>query len=147
MNVAVNRSDDSKWPSRYSPAAWVTAAQYIIELVCERQAAKNKVDLPLQFWNLPEWSKEFASQTRATNRLLKKYDAKAIINAIKMKGIWSLRPKWVEQVINKEQAILEKTKIRPQSTEPKELERPIIENKRAPRVSSKLQALLDIDEA
>lgn len=147
--MADNRSDKCNYPSRYSPKKWVTAAQFIIELVCEKQAKKLKKDLPVQFWHLEEWQKEFVSQTRATNRLLKKYDAKVIIEVIKKKGIWSLRPKWVEKVIQEQQIAFNKTKEikeKELAEKPKESEERIIVDKGERKPLSKRSKLLMIDE-
>ena len=101
--MAKDRTDKSKYPSRYSPGGWVTGAQYIIELVCEQRARFEHKDLPVQFWNLDEWAKFFSSQTRACHKLLKTYDAKVIIGVVKQKKIRNLMPKWVANVVAQEQ--------------------------------------------
>jgi hypothetical protein len=149
--MAEKRSEASKWPSRYSPGGWVTAAQYIIELVCERQARnKKKADLPVRFWNLPEWQKEFVSQTRATHRLLKKYEPQAIISAVKQRNIWSLRPKWVEAVIQQEQKKLDGKRLAQKaetSTKPKrEDQATIVDTGRRKSRPTKRASLLALDE-
>lgn len=148
--MAKERSEKSRWPSRYSPGGWVTGAQYIIELLCERQARKKNRDLPVRFWTLPAWQKEFASQTRATNRLIKKYSEKAIINAIKERHIWSLRPKWVEQVIQAEQKKIDKKKEYEEKIKkraPKE-DKPVVvpNNNKRRRAPSRFKKLLAIDD-
>jgi hypothetical protein len=148
--MAKNRSDLSKWPSRYSPGGWVTAAQFIIELVCAAHAKRLGKDLPLQFWNIDEWQSEYKSQTRATHKLLKKYEAQAIINAIRDRNIWSLRPKWVENVISAEQKKIDAKRLLQKAetgTKPKDETKPIIvENKRRASMPSKISKLLAIDE-
>lgn len=101
--MAKERTEKSRYPSRYSPKGWVTEAQYIIELVCEQSAKHTRTDLPLQFWKQEKWSKFFASQTRAVHKLLKSYDGKVIISTVKQKKIRTLLPKWVEGVIRQEQ--------------------------------------------
>jgi hypothetical protein len=110
--MANKQTEKSRYPSRYSPGGFVTEAQYIIELVCERLAQKQKKDLPVRFWNLPEWKLIFAGQLRATHALLKKYSAKAIINIIKEKKIDNIRTKWVEPMIAQEQIILNTLKTK-----------------------------------
>ena len=76
----------SKYPSRYTHGdKKVTAAQYLAEVVCERQAQKDKKELPKQFWNLPHWKKRFTSQLFAARGLLKLYDEVVVIKAIKSK--------------------------------------------------------------
>jgi len=97
------RSEKSKYPSRYSPGGWVTPAQYIIELVCEQNARFHNKDLPMKFWNLDEWASFFKAQLRVTHKLLKKYDEKVIIKVIKQKKIRTLIPKWIIKVLDQEQ--------------------------------------------
>ncbi len=77
-------TDKSKYPSRYSPKAYVTAAQYIIELVCEKKAKFDRTELPIQFWKLAQWRNFFMRNLRQTHKLLKGFDAKAIINALNL---------------------------------------------------------------
>jgi chorismate-pyruvate lyase len=48
--MAKNRTNKSRYPSRYSPNGWVSAPQYITELVCEKKAQKEKKELPMKFW-------------------------------------------------------------------------------------------------
>ena len=51
--MAKIRSDDSNYPSRYSPnkdengIAWVTDRQYIVEVICENKAAKDNKETDL----------------------------------------------------------------------------------------------------
>lgn len=98
--MAKQRTEKSKYPSKYSPNNWVTGPQYILELVCERKAIREETDLPIKFWNLPEWANYYKSQLRVCHRLVKKYNEKAIINMLtEKKTCFSLRPKWVEQLI------------------------------------------------
>lgn len=141
------RSESSTYPSRYSPGEWVTPAQYIIEYVCENAAQYTGRDLPVRFWRNEEWQKFFVSQTRAANRLLKKYEARAITAAIKKKKIRSLIPKWVESVIAKEQKFLEsQRKISDQVQKPASI---ISKQKTKPGKSLKtgsMSKLLALDE-
>ena len=48
------RTEKSRYSSRYSPSAYVTGPQYILELICERKAKRENIDLPIKFWNLPD---------------------------------------------------------------------------------------------
>lgn len=99
----------SPYPSIYSPQKNVTAAQYIIELICQKKARLSKTDLPIQFWKLPKWQKFFRSQLRKCHILLKQYDERAIINALKNKrayGIYSLFAPWLIDIIDEEEEIL-----------------------------------------
>ena len=98
--MAKKRTAKSKYPSRYSPNGWVTGPQYILEIICERKAKREGIDLPIKFWNLPVWAQYYKSQLRACHKLVKKYNEKAIIKMItKNKTCFSLRPKWVEGLI------------------------------------------------
>ena len=102
------RTEKSTYPSRYSPGGFVTAAQYILELICERQAVKEKVDLPVRFWNLPRWKATFVRQLRKVHKLLKSYNERAIINSIKENPrIYSLLAPWFDELVEKQQAILD----------------------------------------
>ena len=143
--MAENRSDESRYPSRYSPGGWVTAAQYIIELVCEQKARHENKDLPIKFWTLKEWERFFVSQTRVCHKLLKSYSSQAIINAIKAKRIRTLLPKWIVSVIQLEQKKLDAMK---KEVKPKEPERDIINvpRRREGKAPSALNKLLALDE-
>lgn len=105
--MAEIRSESSRFPSRYAPGAWVTPAQYIIEYVCENSAKHSRRDLPARFWKDEAWSQFFVSQTRAVNRLLKKYSHQAILSTVKKKFIRTLLPKWVEKEIAREEKIIQ----------------------------------------
>ena len=99
----------SRYDSRYSPDRKVTAAQYIIELICEKKAKTEGKDLPIKFWNLPEWEKFFKMQLRKCHSLLKQYHEKAIIRALMDFGavrIYSLHAPWLIPIIEKYQKIV-----------------------------------------
>ena len=76
--MAVNESEESRYQSSYG-GGWVSAAQRIAEIMCERQAKSKKVDLPPKFWNLPTWKRSFMQQILAANSLLKVYKPKSIL--------------------------------------------------------------------
>ena len=101
----------SKYPSRYTHVdKKVKAAQYLAEVVCERQAQKDKKELPKQFWNLPHWKKKFTSQLFAARGLLKLYDEAVIIKAVKSEKaryIYSLRAPTLDDIIKECQHTLE----------------------------------------
>ena len=92
------------------------AAQYIAEMVCLRKAEKERTGRQGDdFWNTPKWKKEFQSQVTKAYGLLKKYSDKAIINALnsqKGKNIYSLRVKFLEPIIKKEQEAIDKLEAR-----------------------------------
>ena len=106
--MSKTRTDKSRYPSRYSQSKWVTAVQYIVELLCEQKAKSEKRgDLPVQFWQLEEWEKFFKSQVRIANKVLKEHGEKAVIEVIKRHRIWSLNPYWVLQYIVAEESAMQ----------------------------------------
>lgn len=108
--MSKEQTDKSRYPSRYSQG-YVTSAQYILELVCEKQAKWKKKDLPMQFWHLPEWKKIFIMQLRKVHKLLKIYSDKAIIRAINKNNICTLLAPWIEEKIKLEQSIIDSNPI------------------------------------
>ena len=49
--MAKNRSDSSKYESRQG-GGWITSAQFLAEVMCERYAKKNGEELVYKFWNV-----------------------------------------------------------------------------------------------
>ena len=99
-----------KFPSRYSSGSFVTAAQYIAELMCERQALRKKLDLPQKFWQIDHWKKPYKIQLIAAQGLLKIYEPKAILNALKARdgsNIYSLHAPHLYDIIKREQKALQ----------------------------------------
>src|SRR5690606_21948004 len=80
-----------------------------------------KRDLPIKFWELPEWLAYYKAQLRKCSSLLNKYSEEAIIKTVKEKNIWSLSAKCVEDEIKKEQSRLNSIIITVSET-------PVIEN-------------------
>lgn len=141
------RTDSSKYPSRYAPNKWITPAQYITELICEKKAQKDKKDLPIEFWKLPEWRKFFQQQVLAANGLLKIYDVKAIIRALNNKNAWSiysLRAPHLDDLIKAEQRLLE---IEQEKMKDSSVERQSVVSKPREQIVKKntLSKLRDID--
>jgi hypothetical protein len=104
------QTEKSRYLSRYSPGRYVTAVQYIIEMICEKKAIMDRVELPVQFWKRPEWEFYFKKQLRQAHKLLKQYDEKAIVRALRSggaKGIYSLHAPWLIPLIEKEQKQLD----------------------------------------
>lgn len=100
--MATIRTEKSRYPSRYSPDGWVTAAQYIVEYTCEKKAKREKKELPTKFWNLPEWQKFYKSQIHTANQLVKKWGEAVVIAAVKNKEaswMYSLRAPGFEQIL------------------------------------------------
>lgn len=100
----------NKYISKYSNNKEVSAAQYITEIICEHYAVKNKLDLHYRFWTHKNWSSYYRNQIGAANKLLKKYDCKAIIRALnnpKSSRIYSLRAPHLIAIIESEEVKLE----------------------------------------
>tara|TARA_R110002051_G_scaffold307810_1_gene379065 strand:+ start:88 stop:528 length:441 start_codon:yes stop_codon:yes gene_type:complete len=109
--VTRKRSDKSKYKSP-STGEYCTAAQYIAEIVCQRQAEKDNVGTPAwKFWNTDKWKKSFTHQIILANRLVKEHDERAIIKALNSargKSIYSLRFPGLKDIIEKEEKILKR---------------------------------------
>lgn len=103
-----------KYISKYSNNKEVTAAQYITEIICEHWARQNKKDLHYKFWaTSPEWAKHYKGQIPAANKLVKKYNPKAIIKALndpKAARIYSLRAPHLIAIIEHYERIIESQK-------------------------------------
>ena len=117
--MAKSRSDNNNYPSRYSPNvdaqgyAWVSGRQYIVELICENKALKDKYatgsakELPRGFYTkelkLTEWQKFYTEQinNRSLTKLIEKHTIDKIIAFLRdNKYIVSLRPKWVHEKLD-----------------------------------------------
>ncbi len=95
-----NRTEKSKYESKYAPGIFITELQYIVELICERRAKSLNKDLPVKFWNLPEWASYYKSELRFTAKLIDKYTGKCIQVMLRNNSnINSLKAKWVEKLI------------------------------------------------
>lgn len=95
----------TKYISKYSNNKEVSAAQYITEIICEHYAKKNKLDLHYRFWTHKDWSKYYRSQIGTANKLLEKYDCRAIIRALnspQSAKIYSLRAPHLIAIIESE---------------------------------------------
>ena len=99
-----------KYPSRYSNGKDVSAAQYIVELICEHKARMDNKDLHYRFWTTKEWSSYYRNQIGSANKLLQKYHPKAIIKALndpKSAKIYSLRAPHLSAIIDHYQQAVE----------------------------------------
>jgi len=99
--MAKQRSDDSKYESRHG-GGWITPAQFLAEVMCERTAKENLEELPIKFWNKPRWKKEFFKQLNLANTILKDHDAAVVSKALKSKEgkkIFSLGAPWFKKLI------------------------------------------------
>lgn len=99
-----------KYISKYSNGKEVTAAQYITEIICENWARQNQMDLHYRFWTSDKWQKHYRGQIPAANKLVKKYNPKAIIKALndpRGRKIFSLRATYFYPIIEEYEKILE----------------------------------------
>lgn len=98
-----------KYPSKYSPGKTVSEMQYIIEIVCERNAAQTGRELPVKFWDLPEWAQFYKSQLRQCQKLLKTFSSEAILKGIRdrrAQKVYSLFAPWLPGIISEYQVKL-----------------------------------------
>lgn len=89
------------YSSNYTPNQ-VTAAQYLAEIACERQAKYNKDELCHKFWNTEKWKRTFLMQVRFAHNLFKVYGEKVVIRAYTCKeaqNVYSLGAKWFVPII------------------------------------------------
>lgn len=108
-----SKSTPNRYESPYSPRKQITAAQYILERVCEKKAEKEGTKLPVYFWKIPKWKQFFQIQLRKVHFYLGKYNEKSIIRALqnpKAKNIYSLYAPWLEKIIIEEEKKLLKEK-------------------------------------
>ena len=110
------QTDLCRFPSKYAPNTYVTAQQYILELICERQANFNKKSLSVYFWRDKEWANIYKRWLRQVHKLSKQYSAKAILAALqddKAKYKWSLNTPFMKDLIEiHHKRILEQEKNR-----------------------------------
>jgi hypothetical protein len=114
------QTEASRYPSRYSPGKFVTEAQYITELICEKKAAIDKKELPVRFWNLPEWNQFFRQQITAARTLLSQYNVRAIVAALNSKSAWniySLRAPHLKIMIEEHQKNLKVVVVREETVD------------------------------
>jgi hypothetical protein len=100
-----------KYPSRYSNEKFVSASQYITEMICEKKAKIDKEDLHHRFWTNKKWSSFFRNQIATANKLISKYGDKAVIRALKnpkTERIYSLRAPHLLPIIEQEAEIVSK---------------------------------------
>lgn len=83
--MAKKRTEKCIFPSRYSAGTWVTPAQYLAEILCERRAVSLQTTLPQKFWELDVWNKFYTYQIRLVNALLKIHSYKKILAALNKK--------------------------------------------------------------
>ena len=80
------RTAASRFASGYSDA-FVTAAQWVAEKLCERKAAQERRRLGRQFWKEPEWAAFFRQQVAAVRRLMKDHGEGPVLGALKREDV------------------------------------------------------------
>ena len=132
--MSKNRTEKSKYPSRYSPDGWVSAPQYITEFVCEKKARKDNKELPRKY---------FRYQITLANKLLKDFPEEAIIAALKDNRCWktySLRSPFLHSIIKEKEALIqERESVDYNVVESKEVKHKTNNNKKS--IISKLREL------
>lgn len=144
--MATKKSESNRYESRYG-GNYISPAQFIAELMCERIGKKNGQDLAVCFWKLPAWKKQFLLQVMHANSLLKLYSPKAIINALTNdKKAYSLKAPWLADSIQQEQDKIDATPI-PKEIEVKPIEL-IVEKPREAFSANKsnMKKLRELDE-
>lgn len=66
---------------------YVTPAQYLTELLCERIAKQKGHDLPIKFWELPNWSKLFRRHIGEANKILRSHTIHDVLEVLKDKSL------------------------------------------------------------
>lgn len=91
--MSTNQTKKSKYPSKYSDK-FITFAQYLAEIMCERRAVDLNVDLPRFFWSSSkEWRQYFLYQVRLANELSKEYSPALLIRVVNEVKVYSLKVK------------------------------------------------------
>jgi len=143
--MSSKQTSKSRYKSRYSPDAYVTAAQYIIELVCEKKAKFDSTELPIKFWNLPAWRTFFTKNLRRVHKLLREFDEKAVINALNLKcfgNSYSIFTERFLDLVTQEQGKIDQLVV--QQVSPQEINRNTVDSKPRPhKIKPNLLTKLD----
>lgn len=132
--MAKEFTEKSRYKSSYSES-YITAAQYIVELVCENIALKKSTQLPYKFWNNNDWKSIFKRQLLLANGLLKIYDEQSIIKALRTyqgKKIQSLAAAWIlDKIIDdfQKQKDSQQVVATPEVTEKTEIRKRVVTEK------------------
>jgi hypothetical protein len=106
--LANKRSDKSPFESRFG-GGWLSPGQYLAENMCARFATCQKTTLGVKFWRDKAWASRFRQQVDHANKLLKQFDIKAIIRALRTfhgQRVYSLGNPHLVPLIKAEQAKL-----------------------------------------
>lgn len=80
--MADKKTDKCQYESQYG-GGWITAAQRLAELACERKASLKDETLNPLFWKNEPWTAQFRQQITHANRLLKEFEVAAILAALR----------------------------------------------------------------
>lgn len=144
--MAKNSSNKSRYPSRYSPGGWVSAPQYVTELICESKARQDKKDLPRKFWEDKDWEKYFKYQIILANSLIKDFGEEAVIAALRDRRCWytySLRSPFLIRIIKEKK---DQSVDTPKDTEYNIKESDEVRHKTNNTQKSIISRLRDLDE-
>jgi hypothetical protein len=103
--MAAKETEHSRYKSKFG-GGFITAAQFLAEMMCERVEGRKGKHLRWKFWDLPAWKKRYLAQVLQAQRLLKEYDASAIFRALRTregKVVYSLSAKFLLPMIVAEQ--------------------------------------------
>lgn len=122
--TSLNQRKMAKYPSKYSPGKEISAAQYIAEIICEKQAKNKKQELGIKFWQDEAWAKIYKFQLWKAQGLVKLYNEIAIIKALaskEAKYIYSLGSPKLDDLIQREVRIIKAKEQSVKKVEIKEL--------------------------
>ena len=102
--MSKQRTDVSKYKSP-STGEYCTEPQYVAEVLCQRQAKKEKVGtLAYKFWNSGKWKNIYIRQISSANKLIKEFGDGVLIKFINSKegrDIFSLGMRTIKEKISK----------------------------------------------
>jgi hypothetical protein len=81
MTTPTKPTGKCQYSSPFSPGKYITAAQYLAELMCQRIARQESKELPDRFWNLPKWQAIIRKHYTHLGRLTRRFPVEAIIRA------------------------------------------------------------------
>lgn len=103
------RGKKTRYPSRHATkdgsTRWVSASQYLAEMMVERRARKEGKELPIRFWEKNPWRRFFHVQLKEANRLLKEFPPSAVSRALSSREgrrIFSLRCPGFEEMVRRQ---------------------------------------------
>ena len=83
--MSKHRTDLSKYKSP-STGDFCTPAQYVAEIICQRQAKHEKAGtLPYKFWNKGKWKSIYIRQIGLANKLIKEFGEDAMMKFVNSK--------------------------------------------------------------